>query len=459
MWPSAGCVGCRRGTVAHAVDLTGRASVIDGDTIEIRGHAISSETLRYCSVHLVDLGIAHSHTCPGEPEEEGQLAIPPGDNSSAARAHEDTSVPFDVVPSNLLTDPLTGLEQERRNHGAGGASVVASATARLRAAILPAFKSTNSLAEVQPRSAMSRGPRLERVPTLAIQPAATLPRQRLESSDFAALTASIKKNGLAQPLLVGVNPAQPEMFELFAGYRRWRAALAAKVDYVPAVVFEHLNEAVTLELNLLENSNRRDLTIIEEAQAFQVLVERYGRTADQIAELTGRSRNQVTNMLCLVALPEEVRLRLRAGQIGFEHARVLVGVTDAASLARRIVEERLTVRETELLAAQLRSTAPSIEGNSTEPDGSSDSTGSVSDGPESVIAPADIRLLTDLSVLQAALRDAIGSEFKVRTDRDGSVLVIEGRSTQDSGNVASVLREAMRWLRLNRTIPRRHADL
>ena len=382
------------------------------------------------------------------------MAIPPGNNSSTAPAHEDTRAPFNVVPSNLLTDPLTLLEQEGRDHGAGRASVVASATARLRAAILPAFKSADSSAKVQPQppSAMNRGPRLERVPTLAIQPAATMPRQRLESSDLAALTASIKRNGLTQPLLLGVNPAQPEMFQLFAGYRRWRAALEARVDFVPAVVFEHLNEAVALELSLLENSNRRDLTIIEEAQAFQVLVERYGRTADQIAALTGRSRNQVTNMLCLAALPEEVRLRLRAGQFGFEHARVLVGVTDAASLAHRIVGEQLTVRDTELLAAQLRSTAPSIEGNSTEPEGPSDSTDYASGDPEPVIALADVRPLNDLSVLQAALRDAIGSEFEVRTDRDGSVLVIEGRSARDSANVASVLREAMRWLRLNRTI-------
>jgi len=381
------------------------------------------------------------------------VSVPPERHSSTARAHEDTSVQLDVVPSNLLTD-LLPLEQEARDHAAAGPSVIANAMASLRAEIAPALRSTSSSAEAQPQppSAVRRGPRLERVPTLAIQPAATILRQHLESSDFAALTASIRQNGLAQPLLVRVNPAQPGMFELFAGYRRWRAALAAKIDYVPVIVFEHLNEAVTLELNLLENSNRRDLTIIEEAEAFRILVERYGRTPNQIAALTGRSRNQVTNMLCLVALPEEVRLRLRAGQISFAHGRALVGVADSTSLARRVVAERLTVRETELLAAQLRSTAPSIEGNSMQPESLSDSTGSPSTDPSSIIALADIRPPNDLRVLQAALRDAIGSEFKVHTDRDGSVLLIEGRSAQDTANVTSVLREAMRLLRVNRMI-------
>jgi len=136
-----------------------------------------------------------------------------------------------------------------------------------------------------------------------------MPRQRFEPSDFAALTASIKRDGLAQPLLVRILSNRPKLYELFAGNRRWRGALAAKIDHVPVIVFERLNEAVTLELNLLENLNHRDLTIIEEAEVFRALAERYGRTPEQIAPLTGRSRNQVTNMLCLVALPEEVRLR------------------------------------------------------------------------------------------------------------------------------------------------------
>src|SRR5262249_57320875 len=105
--------------------------------------------------------------------------------------------------------------------------------------------------------------------------------------------------------------------ELVAGYCRCRAALAANVNDVPVIVFEHLNEAVALELSLLENRNRRDLTVVEEAEALRLLLERYGRTPEQIAALTGRSRNQVTNMLCLAALPEEVRLRLRKGQLSF----------------------------------------------------------------------------------------------------------------------------------------------
>jgi ParB family chromosome partitioning protein len=135
---------------------------------------------------------------------------------------------------------------------------------------------------------------------------------------------------LAQPLFVRILSNEPKLYELSRGYRRWRAALAAKIDYVPVIVFGRLNDAVALELNLLENLSRRDLTIIEEAGAFRVLVEVWTDTcADRRAKRP--DLNQVTNMLCLVALPDDVRLRLRKGQISFEHGRALIGVADSTS--------------------------------------------------------------------------------------------------------------------------------
>jgi ParB family transcriptional regulator, chromosome partitioning protein len=378
------------------------------------------------------------------------VTIPPENSSASTQAHEDGKFQLRVVPSNLLTDLLTPPEAESPNHGAAGPSATANAPARLRAETAPVLKPPNSSVDAnQPPATGHRGPRLERVPTLAIQPAASMPRQRVEPLDIAALTESVKRNGLAQPLLVRANASQVGKFELFAGYRRWRAALAANLDYVPVIVFDHLSEVVALELNLLENLNRRDMTIIEEAEAFRVLVERYGRTAEQIAALAGRSCNQVMNMLCLVALPEEVRLRVRKGQISFEHGRVLVGTPDPTSLARRIVAEGLTVRETKQMAAQLRSTTSTHGATVGQPESPSAPTEPEPAASGSATPPADIRSPNQLRVLQAALRTAVGTEIEVRFDRDDSAVLIEGRSVHETANVVFILCEALRLLRTN----------
>jgi ParB/RepB/Spo0J family partition protein len=274
-------------------------------------------------------------------------------------------------------------------------------------------------------------------------------RAHVEPVDFAALAASIKRNGMAQPLFVRLLSDEPRLYELFSGHRRWRAALAAKIPYVPVIVFGHLSEAVALELNILENSNRRDMTIIEEAQAFQVLVDRFGRTPTQIASLSGRTVNQVLNMLSLVALPEEVRQRLRNGQIGIAHARALAKTADPTYLARRVIAEKLTVRETELLAAQLRSPPGQTGPTPTECDYQTEN-----EAEGGIDTELPIRLVgngqrRDLMTLQAALRTIVGAGVEVRTDCDDTVLLIDGQSPQDVAKIVSILRDAMRLLRMN----------
>jgi ParB family chromosome partitioning protein len=290
------------------------------------------------------------------------------------------------------------------------------------------------------------------VPTLAIRPAATIPRRHLEAADLEALAASIKHNGLAQPLLVRVNPARPGIYELFAGYRRWRAALVAEVAHVPVVVFDGLSEAVALELGLLENLHRRDLTIIEEAEAFQLLIDRYGRTHEQIGTLTGRSRSQVTNMLRLLVLPDEVKDTLHKGNISFGHGRALLGAAEPAALARRIVAERLTVRETELLAAQLHATVPT--GRSMPAPTATLAAPDLPQpgGPISISVGAEISASSGLQQLEAELAEAMGMELDVRTAQDGATLLIQGQSARDTAEVITLLRDALKLLRVNRAI-------
>jgi ParB family chromosome partitioning protein len=362
---------------------------------------------------------------------------------------EATAVSEVAVPSDLLAAPQqrADIDQPLADSRASAAALPAPL---LSDAAVPAPHPGPSESQTLP--AVRQGPRLDRVPTLAIRPAATIPRRHLEAADLEALAASIKHNGLAQPLLVRVNPARPGIYELFAGYRRWRAALVAEVAHVPVVVFDGLSEAVALELGLLENLHRRDLTIIEEAEASQLLIDRYGRTHEQIGTLTGRSRSQVTNMLRLLVLPDEVKDTLHKGNISFGHGRALLGAAEPAALARRIVAERLTVRETELLAAQLHATVPT--GRSMPAPTATLAAPDLPQpgGPISISVGAEISASSGLQQLEAELAEAMGMELDVRTAQDGATLLIQGQSARDTAEVITLLRDALKLLRVNRAI-------
>jgi len=121
----------------------------------------------------------------------------------------------------------------------------------------PALQATPAARSAPPRARPS-GPRLERVPTASIRPMATILKQRLKPADLQALVVSLKRHGMAMPLFVRINSQRPGIFELFVGYRRWRAALLARLAQVPVIIFEDLSESVALEIGVLENLHRRD---------------------------------------------------------------------------------------------------------------------------------------------------------------------------------------------------------
>ncbi len=360
------------------------------------------------------------------------MAKSPENDKAAARlrrSQEAAAAPLEALPSNLLL-PLP--EEALIAPAEPPVPTAPAETSRARAPPPPA-----------PPPARPSGPRLERVPTAAIRPLATLPQQRLEPADLRALAVSLKRHGMALPLLVRTDPQQPGIFELFVGYRRWRAALMAKLAQVPVIIFPGLGEAVALEIGLLENLHRRDLTVIEEAERFRLLADRHGRTHEQIAALSGRTRNQVANMLCLVALPEEVRVRLRKGQLSYAHGRALLGLADPAALARRIVAERLTVRETERLAAQLRAAAEAGEPAPAPPE---------SPPATAIAAAAESPSPPDLRTLQAALSVELGAPLDVRADPGDSALLIQSGTAEQRAAAVTLLCDALRLLRTNRAI-------
>ena len=365
--------------------------------------------------------------------------------SRLQRLPDAATAPLDALPADLLV-PLPGEKFDRPTAEAPPAPTAVKALRYEIAA--PPLQAAPAAARPAPpprptSPARRAGPRLESVPTAAIRPLAGMPQQRLETADLRALAASLKRHGMVVPLLVRVDPQRPGTLELFAGFRRWRAALLAKLPQVPAIIFEGLSESIAFEIGVLQNLHRRDLTVIEEAETFCVLADHYARTPDQIAALSGRTRNQVANMLCLVALPEEVRLRLRNGQIGFAHGRALLGLADPAALARRIVAERLTVEETERLATQLRAAASAGEPGPAPPEPAPDI---------AIAAPAEIPSPHDVPTLQAALSVELGAQTDVRANPADSTLLIQAGSPEQLASAVALLRDALRLLRTDRVI-------
>jgi len=174
------------------------------------------------------------------------------------------------------------------------------------------------------------------------------PRRRFDDTELAELAQSIRERGILQPILVRP-AAEPGMFEIVAGERRWRAAQLARLHAVPVLVHE-LDDAAVLAAALIENLQRQDLTALEEAQAYRRLCEQFGQTAEQVAELVGKSRSHVANTLRLLHLPEPVKALLQSGSLTAGHARALLAAPSPAALAELVVARGLNVRQTERLA-------------------------------------------------------------------------------------------------------------
>ncbi len=200
-----------------------------------------------------------------------------------------------------------------------------------------------------------RSSALREVPIGSITPNPRQPRVSFDEDTMATLTASIKELGVIQPVLVRqIGSAAADEYELIAGERRWRAARRAGLQTIPVLV-QTATETHSLEQALVENLHRQDLNVLEEAAAYQQLIEEFGYTHDQVAVRVGKSRTAVTNILRLLQLPAAVQRLVVDGQITPGHARALLGTPDRAYqevLAKAVVTEGLTVRAVEELVRQ-----------------------------------------------------------------------------------------------------------
>ncbi|SUZ31308.1 Chromosome-partitioning protein ParB [Roseibaca ekhonensis] len=183
------------------------------------------------------------------------------------------------------------------------------------------------------------------LPVESLVPNPDQPRRHFDETALAELAASIREKGVIQPLVVR---AKGEVYEIVAGERRWRAAQRAQVHELPVVIRE-FSDTEVLEIAIIENVQRSDLNAVEEAQGYRALIERFGHTQEKLADVLGKSRSYIANLLRLLNLPEDVQVLLRDGKLSAGHARALVTSEDAGSLARKVVAEGLSVRQTEAL--------------------------------------------------------------------------------------------------------------
>jgi len=187
-----------------------------------------------------------------------------------------------------------------------------------------------------------------KIPISKLRPSPIQPRRIFEKASIAELADSIKSKGLVQPILVRPSESNPGEYEIIAGERRWRAAQVAQLHEIPAVV-RNLDDVESLEIAIIENVQRADLSPIEEATGYKKLMENYGHTQEALSEIVGKSRSHVANIIRLLSLPSSIQDMISQGSISAGHARAIMNSAFPEQLADKIISENLSVRQTEAL--------------------------------------------------------------------------------------------------------------
>jgi ParB family chromosome partitioning protein len=235
-----------------------------------------------------------------------------------------------------------------------------------------------------------------------LRPGKMQPRTTFEGLE--ALIDSVKEFGLLQPILVRPIASAPDSYEIVAGERRWRAAQKAQLHDVPVVV-RSMGDQDALQLGLIENLQRADLTAIDEAQAYRRLQQDFDQSHDDIARTVGKSRPHVANTIRLLELPDPVQEMVRGGALSAGQARALIGVPDPLAMAQRALGEKLTVRELERLGGNLKRR------------------------PKASTPKAEAPKSADTRALEKRIEEALGlkAELKLRGLGEQSLLTLEIR--------------------------------
>ncbi len=251
---------------------------------------------------------------------------------------------------------------------------------------------------------------IRQLPITALTPLPGQPRRFFDEAALDELAESIAARGVIQPIVVRPHG---KGYQIVAGERRWRAAQRARLHEVPVVVRD-LTDAETMEIALVENIQRRDLTAIEEAEGYRRLIDEFGHTQDVLAHLVGKSRSHVTNLLRLLDLPRPIQEMVGDQRLSMGHARALINVPDAQALAERVVAKGLSVREVERLARAVRNPDPPVREKAARRDPAANGSDEATDA--------------DLRALERQLGDVLGLKVQIGHGEKGGTITI-GYST------------------------------
>ena len=179
------------------------------------------------------------------------------------------------------------------------------------------------------------------------------PRKHFDKDSLEELTNSIKKQGVIQPIVVRPDKSSEGKYEIVAGERRWLASQNAGLHEVPVVIL-NIDDVKSLEFAIVENVQRQDLNPIEEARGYQRLINDFNYNQEKLSQFIGKSRSYIANSLRLLSLPEEVLLMVEQGNLSAGHARSLIGLVNSVDIAKKIIQKKLSVRQSEILARQFR---------------------------------------------------------------------------------------------------------
>lgn len=237
-------------------------------------------------------------------------------------------------------------DEKRRNLGRGLSALLGSSGAATVNAVIDG---------TAPVSGGERGRGgLRMLPVGQLKPGKYQPRRQFDEEAIADLVESVREKGILQPLLV-----RPfgDGYEIVAGERRWRAAQRAQLHEVP-VIIRDLTDREALEIALVENLQRADLSTLEEAEGYRRLIDEFSHTQDELAKAVGKSRSHVANVMRLLALPDPIKGMLEDGQLTPGHARALLTAADPMAMARQVIDGGLNVRQTEKLVQDAGTAKP-----------------------------------------------------------------------------------------------------
>lgn len=275
----------------------------------------------------------------------------------------------------------------------------------------------NRLRDIAGEKSMAGGWEIVSIATDAIRPNRYQPRKDFKDDKIQELAESIKQKGILQPILV--RPLGEDGFELLAGERRWRAAKLAGLKIIPAIIKDS-HDADALEVSLIENLQRDDLNVLEEARAYKRMMDEFGLDVEKISLTVGRAVSSVSNILRLLALPQKIQDALFSGAISQGHAKAILSLKDAQAqerLCRRIIDNCLSVREAEKIASGAKITP---------------------------VTKQAVKKDAQIASLEEQLQRSLGTKVRILSVKTGGRIVIEYYSNMDLERITDLLASSSR---------------